>query len=78
VGYFMRSYSIAELAVALAVASGAGCATSKINNQLKPSALFERLRRNLPDEETREHVVRLMGYRKQFVGTPSIPATAAQ
>jgi len=74
----MRSDSIAELAVALAVASGAGCAASKIINQLKPPALFERLRRNLPYEESLQYVVRVTGYRKQFVGAAAAPATAMQ
>lgn len=45
-------------------------------NQLDPPALFERLRTNLPYEETRQYVVKVAGYRKQFVGAPSAPATA--
>lgn len=42
-------------------------------NQLDPPALFERLRSNLPYEETRQYVVKVAGYRKQFVGAPSAP-----
>jgi membrane-bound lytic murein transglycosylase C len=47
-------------------------------NQLDPPALFERLRSNLPYEETRQYLVKVAGYRKQFVGAPSAPATAMQ
>jgi hypothetical protein len=78
VGYFMLSDSIAELAAALAVASGAGCSSSKIINPLKPPALFERVRSNLPYEKTRQYVVRATEYGNQFVGAPSVPATAIQ
>jgi membrane-bound lytic murein transglycosylase C len=45
-------------------------------NHLDPPALFERLRSNLPYEETRQYVVKVAGYRRQFVGAPSAPATA--
>jgi membrane-bound lytic murein transglycosylase C len=45
-------------------------------NQLDPSALFERLRGNLPYEETRQYVVKVTGYRKQFVAAPSAPIAA--
>lgn len=78
VGYFMRFDSIAEPGVALPLASGAGCANSTIIKQLKPPALFEPLRSNLPYEETRQYVVRVTGYGKQFVGAPAAPATAMQ
>ena len=47
-------------------------------NQLDPSALFERLRVNLPYEETRQYVVKVAGYRKQFVAAPSAPIAAVQ
>jgi membrane-bound lytic murein transglycosylase C len=47
-------------------------------NQLEPPALFDRLRTNLPYEETRQYVVKVAEYRKQFVGAPSVPATAMQ
>jgi membrane-bound lytic murein transglycosylase C len=47
-------------------------------NQLEPSALFDRLRTNLPYEETRQYVVKVAEYRKQFVGAPAVPATAMQ
>jgi membrane-bound lytic murein transglycosylase C len=47
-------------------------------NQLDPSALFERLRVNLPYEETRQYVVKVAGYRKQFVAAPSAPIAAVR
>ena len=47
-------------------------------NQLDPPALFERLRSNLPYEETRQYLIKVAGYRKQFVAAPSAPATAMQ
>jgi membrane-bound lytic murein transglycosylase C len=37
-------------------------------NSLDPPALFERLRTELPSDETRQYVVKVTGYRKQFVG----------
>jgi hypothetical protein len=46
--------------------------------QLDPPALFERLQSNLPYEETRQYVLKVAGYRKQFIGAPSAPATAMQ
>lgn len=39
-------------------------------NSLEPPALYDRLRTELPFEETRQYVVKVSGYRKQFVGTP--------
>jgi membrane-bound lytic murein transglycosylase C len=47
-------------------------------NQLDPPALFDRLRTNLPYEETRQYVVKVTGYRKQFIGEGSEPSTAMQ
>jgi membrane-bound lytic murein transglycosylase C len=47
-------------------------------NQLEPPALFDRLRTNLPYEETRQYVVKVAEYRKLFVGAPLAPATAMQ
>ena len=54
--------------------------TEAINeiNQLDPPALFERLRSNLPYEETRQYLIKVAGYRKQFVAAASSPATAMQ
>jgi membrane-bound lytic murein transglycosylase C len=47
-------------------------------NGLEPPALFDQLRTKLPFEETRQYVVRVSGYRKQFAGTATAPATAMQ
>ena len=47
-------------------------------NKLDPPALFERLRSNLPYEETRQYLIKVAGYRKQFVAAPAAPATAMQ
>lgn len=46
-------------------------------NQIEPAALFERLRSDLPYEETRHYIVKVTENRKLFVGQ-SIPATAQQ
>ena len=40
-------------------------------NGLPPSALFDKLRTDLPLEETRQYVVKVTGYRKQFVNAPA-------
>jgi membrane-bound lytic murein transglycosylase C len=40
-------------------------------NHLPPPALYERLRTGLPFEETRQYVVRVTGYRKQFAAPPN-------
>jgi membrane-bound lytic murein transglycosylase C len=45
-------------------------------NGLPPPALFDRLRTDLPYDETREYVVRVTGYRKQFVSTRVVNAPA--
>jgi membrane-bound lytic murein transglycosylase C len=45
-------------------------------NSLEPSALYDRLRTNLPSDETRQYVVKVTGYRKQFVTAPTAPPTA--
>jgi membrane-bound lytic murein transglycosylase C len=51
-------------------------------NGLPPAALFDKLRTDLPLEETRQYVVRVTGYRKEFViappvGGPAMTAPAA-
>ena len=48
----------------------------KVINGLEPSALYERLRTSLPHEETRQYVVKVTGYRKQFVDTAAGPPGA--
>jgi membrane-bound lytic murein transglycosylase C len=52
-------------------------ALSNING-MEPPALYDQLRTKLPFEETRQYVVRVTGYRKQFVASPGAPATAMQ
>lgn len=46
-------------------------------NALDSQALYERLRTGLPFEETRQYVVKVTGYRKQFNSLPA-PTTALQ
>ena len=46
-------------------------------NSLEPPTLFERLRTDLPYEETRLYVVKVTGYRRQFVNS-SETVTAMQ
>ena len=45
-------------------------------NGLPPAALFDKLRTDLPSEETRQYVVRVTGYRKEFVNAPPVGAPA--
>jgi membrane-bound lytic murein transglycosylase C len=40
-------------------------------NRLEPPALYDRLRTGLASEETRQYVVKVTGFRKQFVTVPS-------
>jgi membrane-bound lytic murein transglycosylase C len=47
-------------------------------NGLAPAALYDRLRTDLPSEETRQYIVKVTGYRKQFVSTVAEPMTAMQ
>jgi membrane-bound lytic murein transglycosylase C len=49
----------------------------KTINGLEPPALYARLRTGLPFEETRQYVVKVSGYRKQFAGAAD-PITAMQ
>lgn len=45
-------------------------------NGLEPSAVYERLRTDLPSEETRLYVVKVTGFRRQFVTAAASPVTA--
>ena len=49
-------------------------ALADINN-LDSQALYERLRTSLPSQETRQYVVKVTGYRKQFASVVA-PTTA--
>jgi membrane-bound lytic murein transglycosylase C len=46
-------------------------------NGLPPPALFEKLRSDLPSDETRQYVVKVTGYRKQFMSLPASGTAAA-
>lgn len=47
-------------------------------NTLAPPALFEKLRSDLPSDETRQYVAKVTGYRKEFVSVaPSVPGKPA-
>lgn len=39
-------------------------------NSLDPPAVYDRLRNNLPYQETRDYLVKVVGFRKQFVSLP--------
>ncbi|MDH4081627.1 MAG: murein transglycosylase domain-containing protein [Nitrospira sp.] len=39
-------------------------------NSLEPPAVYDRLRNNLPYQETRDYLVKVVGFRKQFVSLP--------
>jgi membrane-bound lytic murein transglycosylase C len=49
--------------------------TSAINhiNGLEPPAVYDRLRTNLPYQETRDYLVKVVGFRKQFVSLADGP-----
>ncbi|MBS0151665.1 MAG: DUF3393 domain-containing protein [Nitrospira sp.] len=53
----------------------AGNSTSAINhiNGLEPPAVYDRLRANLPYQETRDYLVKVVGFRKQFVSPADGP-----
>jgi membrane-bound lytic murein transglycosylase C len=46
-------------------------------NGLPPPLLFEKLHSDLPSDETRQYVVKVTGYRKQFVTAPAAEAAPA-
>ncbi len=50
-------------------ASNNTAALNQINN-LEPAAVYDRLRNNLPYQETRDYLVKVVTYRKQFVALP--------
>ena len=47
-------------------------------NAMEPAVLYDRLKNGLPSEETRQYVVKVSGYRRQFAGSAAEPATAMQ
>ena len=45
-------------------------------NAQQPAELFEHLRTGLPMQETRDYVVKVTGYRKEFVTAPAVASAA--
>jgi membrane-bound lytic murein transglycosylase C len=73
----IAAYNTGPRNVTRSFGSDRNAALNSING-LEPIVLFERLRTNLPSEETRQYVVKVTGYRKLFVGTAAEPITAMQ
>ena len=72
----IAAYNTGPRNVTRTFANDRNAALNNING-LEPSTLYDRLRTNLPSEETRQYVVRVSGYRKQFVNAAAAPATPA-
>jgi membrane-bound lytic murein transglycosylase C len=71
----IAAYNTGPRNVTRIFASDKGEALNDINN-LPPPVLFDKLRSDLPSDETRQYVVKVTGYRKQFVSaTAGAPAT---
>jgi membrane-bound lytic murein transglycosylase C len=73
----IASYNTGPRNVTRAFAGDRTVALNNINS-LEPSVLYDRLRTTLPFEETRQYVVKVTGYRKQFVNTAAAPITAME
>src|SRR5208283_4919128 len=73
----IAAYNTGPRNVTRTFAKSPGEAFNSING-LEPSALYDRLRTTLPSEETRQYVVKVTGYRKQFVSAAAAPAPATQ
>jgi membrane-bound lytic murein transglycosylase C len=73
----IASYNTGPRNVTRTFANDRNEALNKIN-ALESSTLYERLRTNLPSEETRQYMVKVTGYRKLFVNTAAAPITAMQ
>ena len=71
----IAAYNTGSRNVTRIFASEKNAAIDNING-LPPPALFDKLRTGLPYDETREYVVRVTGYRKQFVSTRVVNAPA--
>jgi membrane-bound lytic murein transglycosylase C len=71
----IAAYNTGPHNVTRVFASERNAAFDAINAQ-EPAQLYERLRTGLPMQETRDYVVKVTGYRKEFVAVPS-PAPAA-
>jgi membrane-bound lytic murein transglycosylase C len=66
----IAAYNTGPRNVTRTFANDRGEALTDING-LPPAALFDKLRTDLPLEETRQYVVKVTGYRKQFVNAPA-------
>jgi membrane-bound lytic murein transglycosylase C len=73
----IASYNTGPRNVTRTFANDRNEALNKIN-ALESSTLYDRLRTNLPSEETRQYMVKVTGYRKLFVNTAAAPITAMQ
>lgn len=73
----IAAYNTGPRNVTRTFANDRSAALSSING-LEPPVLYDRLRTGLPSEETRQYVVKVTGYRKQFVGPAGVPVTAMQ
>jgi membrane-bound lytic murein transglycosylase C len=72
----IAAYNTGPHNVTRVFASDRAMAFTAINSE-QPAELFERLRTGLPMQETRDYVVRVTGYRKDFVTAPVAPAVPA-
>jgi membrane-bound lytic murein transglycosylase C len=73
----IAAYNTGPHNVTRTFASDRTAALNTINRQ-EPGAIFEQLRTRLPSQETRDYVVKVAGYRRQFVTTDNGVATAAR
>jgi membrane-bound lytic murein transglycosylase C len=73
----IAAYNTGPHNVTKSFSSDKTAALSAINN-LDPPALYDQLRTKLPFEETRVYVVKVAGYRKQFVSAGPETVTAMQ
>ena len=62
----ISAYNTGSGNVYKAFAAGSASAINQINS-LEPPAVYDRLRNNLPYQETRDYLVKVVGFRKQFV-----------
>jgi membrane-bound lytic murein transglycosylase C len=72
----IAAYNTGPHNVTRVFASDRAAALNAINAQ-QPADLFEHLRTGLPMQETRDYVVKVTGYRKEFVTAPAAPAAPA-
>jgi membrane-bound lytic murein transglycosylase C len=65
----ISAYNTGPRNVFKAFASDSTAALNQINS-LEPPAVYDRLRSNLPYQETRDYLVKVVTFRKQFVSLP--------